>query len=71
MFGVFGVCDPWRGAQHTSCKDGGAIMKWLVPINLIEVRSFVGASQYLQKFIASFSVVDAPLHAIKRSGKSL
>jgi hypothetical protein len=54
MFGVFGVCDPWRGAQHTSCKDGGAILKWLVPINLIEVRSFVGASQYLQKFIDSF-----------------
>jgi len=46
-------------------------MKWLVPINLIEVRSFVGASQYLQKFIVSFSVVDVPLHAIKRSGKSL
>jgi hypothetical protein len=41
-----------------------AIMKWLVPTNVIEVRSFVGITQYLWKFIASFSVVLAPLHTI-------
>jgi hypothetical protein len=47
-----------------------AIMKWPIPTNVTEVRSFFGATQYLQKFIASFSVVVAPLHAITTSGKS-
>jgi hypothetical protein len=41
-----------------------AIMKWPVPTNVTEVRSFVGETQYLWKFIASFSVVAAPLHTI-------
>jgi hypothetical protein len=47
-----------------------AIMKWSVPTNVSEVRSFIGATQYLRKFIASFSVVATPLHAITTSGKS-
>ena len=47
-----------------------AIMKWLVPINVSKVRSFIGAAEYLRKFIASFLVVVAPLHAIIASGKS-
>jgi hypothetical protein len=47
-----------------------AIMKWLIPTNFTEVRSFVGATQYLQKFIASFLAIVAPLHAITTSGKS-
>jgi hypothetical protein len=38
-----------------------AIMKWPVPTNVIEVRSFVGETKYLWKFIASFSVVATPL----------
>ena len=40
------------------------IMKWLVPTNVTKVRSFVGETLYLRKFIASFSVVGAPLHTI-------
>jgi hypothetical protein len=47
-----------------------AIMKWPVPINVIEVSSFVGAAQYLRKLIASFSTVVAPLHTITMSYKS-
>jgi hypothetical protein len=47
-----------------------AILKWPTPTNVIEVRSFVGASQYLRKFIASFLVMETPLHAITTSGKS-
>jgi hypothetical protein len=47
-----------------------AIMKWSIPTNVTEVRSFVGAVQYLRKFIASFSAVVTPLHAITASGKS-
>ena len=48
-----------------------AIMKWSVPTNVSEVRSFIGATQYLKKFIALFSAVAAPLRAITTSGKSL
>ena len=47
-----------------------AIMKWTVPTNVYEVKIFIGATQYLRKFIASFSIVVAPLHAITVSGKS-
>jgi hypothetical protein len=46
------------------------IMKWIIPTNYTEVRSFVGATQYLRKFIASFSIVVSPLHAITMSHKS-
>lgn len=45
-------------------------MKWSVPTNVSEVRSFVGETQYLKKFIALFSIVPTPLHAIIVSGKS-
>lgn len=47
-----------------------AIMKWSMPTNVFEVKSFIGAAQYLRKFITSFSVVAAPLHTITASGKS-
>lgn len=47
-----------------------AIMKWFVPTNVYEVRSFIGEAQYPRKFIASFLVVAAPLRAIIASGKS-
>ena len=42
----------------------------VVPTNVTEVRRFTGAAQYLRKFIASFSVVATPFHAITISGKS-
>jgi len=46
------------------------IMKWPIPTNCIEIRSYVGETQYLWKFIASFLAAVAPLHAITMSGKS-
>ena len=47
-----------------------AIMKWFVPTNVSDVRSFIRVEQYLRKFIASFSAITVPLHAITISGKS-
>jgi len=47
-----------------------AIMKWPVPTNVSEVSTFIGATQYLRKFIASFSVIATPLHVVTTSGKS-
>jgi hypothetical protein len=46
-----------------------AITQWPIPTNLTEVKSFMGASQYLRKFIVNFSTVAAPLHAITAKGK--
>ena len=42
------------------------IMNWPRPSNLTEVRSFVGACQYLRKFIPHFSNIAAPLHALTK-----
>lgn len=47
-----------------------SIMKWSVPTNVSEITSFIGATQYLRKFIDSFSTVATPLHTIKVSDKS-
>jgi hypothetical protein len=40
------------------------ILEWPKPNNVIEVRSFLGAAQYWRKFIANFSSIAAPLHAV-------
>jgi hypothetical protein len=45
-----------------------AIMKWPFPTNFTEVEIFFLEVQYLQKFIASFSAVIAPLHTITTIG---
>jgi hypothetical protein len=47
-----------------------AIMKWIVLINVIKFKSFVGETQNLWKFISSFSSIAEPLHNIIMSGKS-
>jgi hypothetical protein len=47
-----------------------AKMKWPIPTNINEFRSFVGETQYLKKFITYFSMLVAPFHAITSSGKS-
>lgn len=46
-----------------------AITKWSTPTNVTKVRIFLGETQYLQKFLVSFSVVAAPLHVITTSSK--
>jgi hypothetical protein len=40
------------------------ILEWTKPSNVTEVRSFLGAVQYWRKFIANFSSIAAPLHAV-------
>lgn len=46
-----------------------ADMKWSMPTNVFEVKSFLGAIHYLRKFITSFSIVVPPISAIT-SGKT-
>jgi hypothetical protein len=40
------------------------ILEWPKPSNVTEVRSFLGVAQYWRKFIANFSSIAAPLHAM-------
>ena len=40
------------------------ILNWTKPNTIIEVRIFLGVAQYWRKFIANFSSIDAPLHAL-------
>jgi hypothetical protein len=40
------------------------ILEWPKPNNVTEVRSFLGATQCWRKFIANFSSIAAPLHAV-------
>ena len=41
------------------------IVKWPKPTTATEVRSFLGAVQYWRKFIANFSYITTPLHALR------
>lgn len=47
-----------------------AIMKWLMPTNVFEVKRYIGEAQYLREFIVSFFVVEALIHVIEMSSKS-
>jgi hypothetical protein len=40
------------------------ILEWSKPNNVTEVRIFLGETQYWRKFIANFSSIAAPLHAM-------
>jgi hypothetical protein len=40
------------------------ILDWPKPNNVTEVRNFLGANQYWRKFIAIFSSIATPLHAM-------
>jgi hypothetical protein len=45
-----------------------AIMDWLDPKNVYEVRSFVGLYGYYRMFIKGFSKIDHPITSLQRRG---
>nr|CAD1826014.1 unnamed protein product [Ananas comosus var. bracteatus] len=47
-----------------------AINEWPRLKNVTEVRSFIGACQYVQKFIRHFSVLAAPLYALTKANQN-
>ena len=46
-----------------------AVREWPVPRNVHELRAFIGLCSYYRRYIAMFSVVCAPLHAL--TGKNV
>jgi hypothetical protein len=47
-----------------------AITQWHVPTNMTKARSFMGAIQYLRKFIIKLSTTTTTLHSLNANGKS-
>ena len=45
------------------------IVNWPKPINVTDIRRFLGATQYWRKFIANFSFIASPLHALTSVNK--
>eukprot|EP00253_Pinus_taeda_P010989 PITA_10989 len=46
-----------------------AIMKWVTPKNVYEVRSFMGLAGYYRTFIMNFSRIAYPITSLQRKGK--
>lgn len=46
-----------------------AITNWPIPCTVTEVRSFIGACQYLRKFISHFSQIAGPLFELTKAGR--
>jgi hypothetical protein len=44
------------------------IKGWLVPKNVIEVRSFMGLASYYGRFIKYFSKIASPITSLQRKG---
>lgn len=45
-----------------------AITEWPTPVNLSELRSFLGLAGYYRRFVPSFSIIAAPLFVLTRKG---
>ena len=46
-----------------------AIMKWFVPKDISDVRSFMGITGYYRKFIEGFSRIVNPITSLQKKGK--
>jgi len=46
------------------------VADWPVPVNLREVRSFVGLCSYYRRFVKDFARISSPLHALTRKNAS-
>ena len=46
-----------------------AIMEWVAPKNVDEVRSFVGLESYYRRFIRNLSQISYPITSLERKGK--
>ena len=44
------------------------VLKWEAPINVLEVRSFLGLAGYYRRFVKGFSILAGPLTKLLRKG---
>ena len=57
------------GELKTDPSKVEVIVNWPKPKSATKVRSFLGPAKYWRKFIANFSLIEAPLHALTRLNK--
>ncbi|KIK12807.1 hypothetical protein PISMIDRAFT_18468 [Pisolithus microcarpus 441] len=57
-----------RIKTHTVKTD--AVQEWKEPENLTQLRSFLGFTNFYQKFIAGYSTISAPLHHLSKKDVS-
>ena len=55
---------------RTDVEKGRVVADWPVPVNLREVRSFVGLCSYYRRFVKDFATISSPLHALTRKNAS-
>ena len=81
LYTKFSKCDLFKDKihylGHVVSKDGisvnpdkvKAMMKWLVPKNVYDMRSFMGITGYYRKFIEGFSNISYPVTSLKNKAR--
>ena len=78
LYAKFSKCEFWLDSVsflgHVVSKDGvmvdpykiEAVKNWERPINVVEVRSFVGLSSYYRRFVKGFSSIASQLTSLTK-----
>eukprot|EP00253_Pinus_taeda_P001689 PITA_01689 len=81
LYAKFSKCDFFKEEiqylGHVISKEGiavdpkkiKAIMDWLIPKDVTDVRSFMGLAGYYRRFVAGFSKVAFPITSLQKKGK--